>query len=124
MADAAVDTIVRKKRIAHRLRRLFKIERVGGFNRLPVATVHRLIARRSALVEELILFDDGRRSAASSHSAEFEGAIVDLAREVELSLTLAQMRVERLGRDLRLRRGETLLTGIRDGAYGRLLGKS
>jgi hypothetical protein len=124
MTDAAADRMVREKRIVGRLRRLFKIERAGGFHRLPVATAQQLIERRTALVEELVLLEHGRRSAASSRFTEFEEALVELAREINLSLPLAQMQVDRLARDLRLRRGETLLTGIRDGANGRLLGKS
>jgi hypothetical protein len=103
---------------------LFKIERGGRFDRLPVATAHRLIARRAALVNELILFKEGRHATALLRSAEFEEVIAELAREIDLSLPRAQMHVERLDRDLRLRRGETLATGIRDSANGHLLGKS
>jgi hypothetical protein len=124
MTDAADENIVRKKLVARRLRRLFKIERGGRFDRLSVATAYRLIARRAALVNELVLLGDGRHATAPLHSAELGEAIVELAREIDLSLPHAKMQVERLGRDLRLRRGETLATGIRDGANGRLLGKS
>jgi hypothetical protein len=105
------------------LGRLFKIESAGGYGRRPVAMVRRLIERRGALVKELLLLDGVRRSLPSAGSAELDQALGGLARQVHGSLHLAEARLERLGRDLRIRRGEGLPTVIRDSAIGHLLGR-
>jgi hypothetical protein len=123
MTDPGTDMEVRESRAARRLGRLFKIERTGGFDRRPVATVRRLIERRGALVKELLLLDGMRRSDASPRSAELERVLRELAREVTQSLCHSQVRLDRLGTDLRLRRCEGVSTGVRDGANGRLLGR-
>src|SRR5713101_415810 len=123
MTDPGTDMTIRESRAARRLGRLFKIERAGGFDRRPVATVRRLIERRGALVTELLLLDGIRRSHASPRSAELEQVLGELAREVNLSLHHSETRVERLGTDLRLRRSEGVSTGVRGSASGRLLGR-
>jgi hypothetical protein len=123
MTETRTDVILREGRVARRLGRLFKIEGAGGFERRPVATVQRLIERRDALVKELQLLDGVRRSLAAPRSAELDQALGELAREVYRSLHLAETRLERLGRDLRIRRGEGLPTGIRGSAIGHLLGR-
>ncbi len=123
MTDPGTDMTIRESRAARRLGRLFKIERAGGFDRRPVATVRRLIERRGALVTELLLLDGTRRSHASPRSAELEQVLGELAREVNQSLHDSETRVERLGTDLRLRRSDGVSTGVRDGASGHLLGR-
>jgi hypothetical protein len=124
MTEIGAHTIIREKCLAQRLARLFKIERDGGFDRRSVETVQRLIKRRDAIVEELLSLDGMRRSLGLLHSAELEQALQQLAREVNFSSCFAEMKLDRLGRDLRARSGEGLPTGIRDSANGRLLGKS
>ena len=124
MAKSATDMILRERCIAGRLGRLFKIERSGGFDRRPAETVRRLIERRSTLVHELLLLDAERRSLASPRSAELRQVLRELAREVSRSLPSAQIKLNELGRDLRLRQGSGFTTGIRDSATGRLLGTS
>jgi hypothetical protein len=123
MIDSTAEMIVRESRAARRLGRLFKIERAGGFDRRPVATVRRLIERRGTLVSELLVIDGMRRALNPPHSAELEQALAELAREVNGSLHHSQTQVERLHTDLRLRRGEGMPTGVRDGASGLLLGR-
>jgi hypothetical protein len=124
MSETGTDTIVRVSRAARRLGRLFKIERAGGFDRRPLATVRRLIERRGTLVEELLLLGGMRSRLAAPRSAELEQALGELAREVNQSLHPAERKVDHLGGDLRLRSREGLPTGIRNGASGRLLGES
>jgi hypothetical protein len=109
--------------VARRLGRLFKIERAGGFDRRLGATVRRLIERRGTLVSELLLIDGTRRALNPPRSAELEQALAELAREVNGLLHHSQTQVERLHTDLRLRRGEGMPTGVRDGAGGLLLGR-
>jgi hypothetical protein len=123
MIDSETEIIVRESRAARRLGRLFKIERAGGFDRRPVATVERLIERRGILVSELLLIDGMRRALNSPRSAELEQALAELAREVSGSLHGSQTQVERLNAELHLRRGKGMPTGVRDGASGLLLGR-
>jgi hypothetical protein len=124
MSETATDTILRETHVAGRLCRLFKIERGGGFGRLTIRTVQRLIERRSTLIEQLLLLDAGRRSLASPVSAELGNALRELAREVHRSLPSAENRLHRLDRDLRAQQGYGLTTGIRNSTTGRLLGTS
>jgi len=123
MIGTGTDMIAREARAARRLGRLFKIERAGGFDRRPTATVCHLLERRGALVAELLLLDGMRRSLPSPHSTELEQALLELESEVRQSLHHSQSRMERLWTDLRLRRGAGPPTGIRDSAAGRLLGR-
>jgi hypothetical protein len=123
MADSETEIIRRESRAARRLGRLFRIERAGGFDRRSVATVRRLIERRGMLVSELLLIDGMRRALNPPRSAELDQVLAELAREVNGSLHRSQKQVERLHTDLRLRRGEGMPTGIRDGAGGLLLGR-
>jgi hypothetical protein len=123
MTDSETEIIGRESRAARRLGRLFRIERAGGFDRRSVATVRRLIERRGMLVSELLLIDGLRRTLNPPRSAELEQALAELAREVNRSLHHSQNQVARLHTDLRLRRGEGMPTGVRDGASGLLLGR-
>ncbi len=123
MIETGTDMIFQEARAARRLGRLFKIERAGGFDRRPAATVRRLLERRGALVTELVLLDGKRRSRRSPYSTELEQALRELASEVRQSLHHSESRMERLWTDLRLRRNAGPPTGIRDSAVGRLLGR-
>jgi uncharacterized protein YhdP len=75
------------------------------------------------LVSELLLIDGLRRTLNPPRSAELEQALAELAREVNRSLHHSQNQVARLHTDLRLRRGEGMPTGVRDGVGGLLLGR-
>jgi hypothetical protein len=123
MIASETEMIVRESRAARRLGRLFKIERGGGFEHRPVAAVQRLIERRGTLVTELLLLDGMRRSLNPPLSPELEQALAELACEVDGSLDHSQTRVDRLREDLRLRRGEGMTSGVRDGAIGLVLGR-
>lgn len=118
------EPIERARHIARRLGRLFKIERVGALDRRGYEIGQRVIARRAALLGELIRLDTRQRRSASPRSAALEQTLAELAQEVDVSLRVAQSRVQRLRNDLRLRLGEGRATGIRDNSNGRLLGKS
>ena len=117
-------TSVYESRAARRLRRLFRIEHTGGFERRPFGIRRQLIERRAALVEELVALDSMRRSHSEPRSAELDQALAELTGEVSGVLDLARTRVERITADLRIRHGEGLSTGIRDTGVGQLLGKS
>jgi hypothetical protein len=113
-----------ERRLVRRLCRLFRIERSGGFDERPVAAVSRLVRRRGALVAELAALDRQRRLAAAPASRALDRDLAGLHREVERSLDPAQARLQRIGKDLRISRGEGSPTGIRDGAPVRHLGTS
>jgi hypothetical protein len=124
MTETDTDPHLRVSRAARRLGRLFKIECGGGFDRRPVATIWRIIERRSALIEELQQLDNLHRSLSPLHSPELEQALRELIRDVNQAAKRAHGRVEQIGEDLRGRRCEGLSTGIRGGADCRLLGRS
>jgi hypothetical protein len=117
------DVIAYEARAARRLGRLFKIERAGGFDRRPAATVRRLVERRGAIIAELFRLERMRRSLPPARLAELDQALRELASEVGRSLHHSKTRIERLGADLRLRGGGGPPTGLRDRAPGRLLGQ-
>ena len=123
MTETKSDLQLRESRTARRLGRLFKIECAGGFDRLPLVTIWRIIERRGALIRELLKLDDLRRSPVSSRSAELDQAIRELARDVKLASRCARNRAEKIDGDLRARRGAGVTTGIRSGPDGRLLGR-
>lgn len=121
MAGPGDIPLLREARLAGRLERLFRIERRGGFARLPAATIHRLSERRAALVETLAELENARRSAGPTRSPILDPALSALAREVERSLPAATVRVETLRAELDLQRGAA--SGLRDGGASRLLGR-
>jgi hypothetical protein len=124
VSETAPDPIERQCRTARRLRRLFRIERNGGFDRRPLAAVSRLVARRGALIAELAAHDDRRLLTAVPAPSGLDRDLNALRREVERSLGAAQLRLQRIGKDLRISRGEGSPTGLRDGGAGRHLGTS
>jgi hypothetical protein len=111
-------------RSARRLARLFRIECRGGFDRWPVAIIGRLIERRGALAAALLGMDRRRRALAVRSTAELDQAMAQLSAEVGRALPQAQARLEQIGKDLRLSRGEGWSTGMRDNSAGHPLGKT
>lgn len=112
---------IRQCRAARRLTRLFRIERLGGFERWRADVVQRLLDRRAAIIGELLALaptppDPSRRSP------ELYGVLHDLSVEVARSQTKAQERADVLAGELRARRGADL-TGLRSSATGHLLGR-
>jgi hypothetical protein len=111
-----------ESRAARRLGRLFRMERVGCFERRPIETIWRLIRRRARLVDELIRLDAARRSRAAPGSVELGAAIEELGSEVDRSQTRCVDRITVLVGELGRRQAGAIATGLRDGADGRLLG--
>lgn len=123
MTGATQDFITIERRAAQRLGRLFRVERGGGFERRPIATVERLVSRRGTLVEELLRLDRARRAERRPLSAALRQAMAELKSEIEQSLAVAETRCEELRAELRLLNGEGLPTGVRDNRSGRLIGR-
>ncbi len=123
MTETGPDLMLGESRAARRLGRLFRIEYNGGFVLWPDAVIRKLIERRGALVEELLLLDRKRRSIAAPASAELDRALAELAGEVAHAQNHAQRRLEQIGKDLRVSRGEGLPTGIHNRTNGKDLGK-
>jgi hypothetical protein len=124
MTESGTDLHLREVAVAHRLRRLFMTERATGFDRQPAATTWRIIERRGAVIEELQKLDDLRRALSRSRSIQLDRALRELAQEVSQASKDATRRLEQIGEDLRVRRGEGASTGIRGSSDGRLLGRS
>lgn len=112
-----------ESRIARRLVRLFRIERVGGFDRWGAATAGCLIARRGELVEELLDLDQLRRSLAVPRPPDLQCALAALSQEVDLAAVRARTRAEQIAADLSCRLGDSPPSGMRDSGNGHLLGK-
>jgi hypothetical protein len=125
VSESGAEAIWFEIRTARRLARLFRIERRGGFDRRPAAIIGRLIERRGALVAALVATDLRRRAVAVRPTAGLDQAIAALSGEVRRALPCAQRRLEQIGKDLRLSRGEGWSTGILDsGGTGQPLGRS
>jgi hypothetical protein len=122
MSEGATESARVEIHAARRLARLFRIERRGGFERRPVTIVSKLIERRGALAAALLRMDRRRRAAAVRPTAALKQALAELADEVQRALPQAQARLEQIGKDLRLSRGEGWPTGIRDSNNGHPLG--
>jgi hypothetical protein len=120
-ADPDTDPLLRESRIARRLERLFRIERRGGFARLPAPTLHRLTERRARLIEALAELERARRAAHPARSPALDPALAGLAEEVSRSLPLATGQVEALRAELEQWHGGT--SGLRDSSGNRLLGR-
>jgi hypothetical protein len=110
-------------RAARRLGRLFRIERIGCFERRPIAIVQRLTARRARLVDELLRLDADRRSGAAAGSVELAAAMRELAREVDRCQARCVDRITTLAGELGWRHARGIATGLRDAGDGRLLGR-
>ena len=124
MTVPATDLFIAESRAARRLARLFRIERHGGFDRWPAATVSRLIERRGMLVKDLKHLNGVRRSLPATRSSELDAALKALETEVNRAINPTRSRVEQIGGDLRSLTAARLPTGIRDTGRGQLLGKT
>lgn len=122
MIDEATALLRREYRTARRLARLFRIERLGGFARLPGETRRRIVERRGALIGELVGIDAKRMSLAPWTTPDLDVAMGSLAREVDRTEQHCRELIARIGAELERRRGMGTATGLRDGADGRLLG--
>ena len=120
MSEILLDPDADACRTARRLSRLFRIERAGGFDRRPAATVRRVIERREALIEELIAFQLRHSNAPSPALLR---ALAELADEVGRSRDYAETQLEKLRMELGLRHGERPASGLRGGVSGQLLGR-
>jgi hypothetical protein len=108
--------------LTRRVARLFRIERAGGLERRPVATVRHLIERRGALIEALIAAGEPPRAGAESGPSVLEQALRELAIEVGRCRPSAEQRLAALTAELRLRRGIAPASGVRRDSGGRFLG--
>jgi hypothetical protein len=124
VSETEPDVMRNESSTARRLTRLFRIERSGGFDRRPVAIARRLIERRGALVEALLMLDSQRRTSATRASAELDRAFAGLLHEVDQARDRAAKRLEQIVKDLRLSRGQGLASGIRASTAGHTLGTS
>jgi hypothetical protein len=122
MTDDAAMLVTQEYRVACRLARLFRIERSGRFSGRSSQTVQRLIERRGRLVDTLVRIDAARRSLVPGKTAELDLAMGELAKEVGSAEQRCIELLAELGEELRRRRGVPAATGLRDGAFGQLLG--
>jgi hypothetical protein len=119
---AAGELMMRQCRVAARLGRLFRSERRGALQRWPDDTVARLVERRGRLVADFLRLENERRTRALPLARDLHAAFATLAREIEDSLRMAEVRAEQLRSELRLLRGEGMPSGVRGNAGGRMLG--
>jgi len=123
MVDMAAELAKTEYRLARRLARLFRIERRGRFDRRPGDVAVRLVARRGALIDELMRLERRRRSLTPWNLPELDIALAGLAREVGSGEQWCRERLAELGAELDRRRGIGTATGLRAGGAGRLLGR-
>ena len=121
-AVPAGDLVIRETRTIRRIGRLFRLERAGRFERRPMETIRRLIARRGRLVEELTEMETRRRLLGGPLPPELGAALDELANEVGATRQSCEARIDGLDAELRRRRGEGTATGLRGGG-GLLLGR-
>ena len=120
MSEAA-QLNLRETRLARRIGRLFRIERMGGFDRCPQLAIDELIRRRGVAIAELQRLDDARREAEITAPSSLRSAFWMLADEVNASQAAAESRKALLAAELQQRRARGT-TGLRDGRGSRLLG--
>lgn len=109
----------RQSRAVRRLARLFRIERNGGFEHRSAAIGRKLIERRGQLVNELLT---DLQAMPARPPPPLDRALAELSQEVEWALDRIRTRLQQIGKDLRLSRGEGLPTGIRNSPNGHPLG--
>jgi hypothetical protein len=120
MADDRTTLMRREYRLAHRLLRLFRIERSGRVDRWPGSVGDQMRARRARLIDEMLSLEAVRRAMEPSAPAELAGAMSLLAREVGCAEQYCLQRLSEIGGELSRRRGAP--TGLRDGG-GQVLGR-
>jgi hypothetical protein len=123
MIDERTALTRRECQAAQRLARLFRVERSGRLERRPTAITRQLTDRRETLIEELLCLEARRRSLQPRTPPELDLAMRTLAKEVECSEQRCLERLAELGAELQARRGAAVLTGLRDGSVGQLLGR-
>jgi len=123
MSDPVDELMRREIQIAHRLVRLFRIERSGRLMRRPVGTARRLIDRRGHLIEELAGLEERRRSLAPLVPDELDRSMRALAQEAGQGEQRCLEFLAEIGARLSRLRGEGTPSGLRGGAAGRLLGR-
>jgi hypothetical protein len=124
---AAADSEAGLQRIALRLARLFRIERVGRLEQRSAATAWRLIERRGILIDVLIAAQQQGRLhvAAAMYPQAFHRALSELRWEVGQCRPVAERRLHEVAVELRLRRGAAAApSGLRRSVGGQLLGRS
>jgi hypothetical protein len=123
--SADVPILVRREsRAARRLLRLLRIERAGILDRRPARLAARMIERRGILIGTVLNMDRERRLAAIRPPAELDRVMAELTGEIALGRDRAHTRLQQIGKDLRLSRGEGLPSGIRNSASGHSLGET
>jgi hypothetical protein len=120
MPGASVQRAIEQCRAARRLARLFRIERLGGFDRWPADDVGGLVQRRGVIIAELLALVLAP-AGSPARSPELDAVLRELSLEVERSRVTAQERYDTLAAELHYRRSEHP-TGIRDSA-GQLIGR-
>ena len=123
MSDPAGDLVRREMQIAHRLVRLFRVERSGRLMRRPAATARRLIDRRGHLIEELTRLEEQRRLLAPSVSDSLDAVMSALAQEADRGEQRCLEFLAEIGARLSALRGEGTASGLRGHAGGQLLGR-
>jgi hypothetical protein len=120
---ATGDLAACETRLALRLGRLFRVERVGALARRPARIANLFLRRRDALIAELIETDRRRFASATPATPELDRAARALSYEIEASRLSAGERAEKLDRALRAARGEAMASGMRNDAPGRVIGR-
>jgi hypothetical protein len=120
MADDPTTLMRREYRLAHRLSRLFRIERTGRVDRWPGSVADQLHARRSRLIDEMLSLEAARRALEPGIPPDLAGAMSELAREAGCAEEYCLQRLAEVGAELGRRRGAS--TGLRDGG-GQVLGR-
>ena len=123
MDDDACTLIERERRVAHRLARLFRLDRAGHFARRPDEVAQRLRERRAGLIDEMLGLDRCRRAVDPRVPPELGFVMQVLAREAGFSQEHCLERLSELGVELRRRRAGGGSTGLRDAVAGRVLGR-
>jgi hypothetical protein len=121
VTEKGPESVDRQSRAARRLARLFRIERNGGFERWPAGINRQVIERRGQLVDALLT---DLQAMPVRPPPPLDRALAELSQEVRWALDPVRMRLQQIGKDLRLSRGEGLPTGIRNSPSGHSLGKT
>ena len=120
MADDLTTLMRREHHLAHRLSRLFRIERTGRADRWPGPVADQLRTRRSRLIDEMLNLEAARRALEPGIPPDLARAMSVLAREVGCAEEYCLQRLAEVGAELSRRRG--MPTGLRGGG-GQVLGR-
>lgn len=120
MVDDRLAPSQQESRLARRLSRLFRAERMGRVERWPDEIGAQLRSRRARLIDEMLRLDAQRRAVAPLGPPELARAMAALAEEIGCSEQRCLDRLAELGAELHRRRGAA--TGLRGGG-GQVLGR-